>query len=75
MEIHKTINLFIRNKSEQQNHCFQVILCYSKLYITLEMTLMLVNLMNFQQAMQEKNTENVHSLSLIANSLNLLQYL
>lgn len=75
MEIHKTINLFIRNKSEQWNHCFQVILCYSKLYITLEITLMLVNLMNFQQAMQEKNTENVHSLSLIANSLNLLQYL
>lgn len=31
--------------------------------------------MNFQQAMQEKNTENVHSLSLIANSLNLLRYL
>lgn len=75
MEIHNTINVFIRNRSEYRNHCFQVILCYSKLYFPLEMTLMLVKLMNFQQALHGLNTENVDSLSLIASSLNLLQYL
>lgn len=52
----------------------QVILCYSRLHITLEMSLMLY-FMNFQQALHGQNTEQDDSLSLIANSLNLLQQL
>lgn len=72
MEVLNTINMLIKKKSEQWNLYFQVILCYSTLCITLEMSLML-HFMNFQQALHGQNSEQDDSLSLIANSLNLLR--
>lgn len=72
MEVLNTINTLIKKKSEQWNLYFQVILCYSRLCITLEMSLML-HFMNFQQALHGQNSEQDDSLSLIANSLNLLR--
>lgn len=63
-----------KKKPEQWNFYFQVILCYSKFHIILEMSLML-HLMKFQQALHGQNTEQDDSLSVITNSLNLLQEL